>query len=148
LRERRAEIDYLARLVHTRAQSLKYLLHGTWLRPPALDVPQREIDTLKIGIYTPLKAARRQYPAVLAGAWRAADGDVALSLASISPEKLSLKLPIDAQGYGLKQPCAVYRIDATGRRRLGQFDPRDPVLSIELAPRDGCVLEFCHNEKP
>jgi hypothetical protein len=148
LKDRRPEIDYLTQLVHTRMRAVKYLLHGTWLRPPALNVPEREIDTLKIGIYTPLRPARKPYPVALAGAWRAADGDVAVSLASISPEKLALRLPINARLYALTQPCAVYRIDARGRQRVGRFDPARPVVTLDLAPRGCCVLEFCRNEKP
>jgi hypothetical protein len=40
-------------------QALKRLLHGAWLRPPAPDVPQQEIDVARIGVYTPLNASKR-----------------------------------------------------------------------------------------
>ncbi len=146
LQERAEEIDFVTRLVRTRMRSLKYLLHGTWLRPPALDVPQQEIDVAQIGVYTPLRASKRTYPVALAGAWRAADGDVAIVLASIHDQKLGLRLPIDAQAYGLPARCAVYRIDDTGRQRLGLFDTRDPVWQLDLPPRGLCLLEFCRNE--
>ena len=96
LRERPEEIDYLTRLVRTRQQALKYLLHGTWLRPPVFDVPQREIDMIILGPYTTNAAPfKRQCPMVLAGAWRAPDGDVAVALAGVHNETLSLQLPID-----------------------------------------------------
>ena len=91
----------------------------------------------------PLRASKRTYPVALAGAWRASDGDVAIALASIHDEPLSLRLPIDVQAYGLSARCAVYRIDHTGRQRLGEFDTHDPVWQLELAPRGLCVLEFC-----
>lgn len=147
LQERPEEIDFVTRLVRTRMQSLKYLLHGTWLRPPTLDVPQQEIDVAQIGVYTPLRASKRTYPVALAGAWRAADGDVAIALASIHDEKLSLRLPIDAQAYALPARCAVYRIDDAGRQRLGPFDTRDPFWQLDLPPRGICLLEFCRNDK-
>jgi len=147
LQERPEEIDFMTRLVRTRTQSLKYLLYGTWLRPPALDVPQQEIDVAQIGVYTPLKAFKRTYPVALAGAWRAADADVAIALASIHDEPLHLRLPIDAPAYGLPARCAVYRIDGTGRQRLGLLEGRDPVWQIDLPPRGLCLLEFCRNEK-
>ncbi len=147
LQERPEEIDYVTRLVRTRMRSLKYLLYGTWLRPPALDVPQQEIDVAQIGVYTPLRASKRTYPVALAGAWRAADGNVAIALASIHDEPLRLQLPIDVQTYGLPARCAVYRIDESGRQRLGQFDTRDPVWQLDLPPRGLCLLEFCPNEK-
>jgi hypothetical protein len=142
LQERRAEIDFLTRLVRTRNQTLKYLQYGTWLRPPALDVPPREIDTVQVGIYTRLRSAKKTVPAVMASAWRAPDGGVAVALASISPEKTALQIPIDATAYGIGHLCAVYRIDDTGRQALGRFDPKQPVLKLDLVSHGGCVLEF------
>ena len=142
LKEWPEELDYVTRLVRVRMQSLKYLLHGVWLRPPALDVPQQEIDVVAVGIYTPLKVAKRTFPVAIAGAWRAADGNVAIALASISDERLSVKLPIDAKAYGLPNGCEVYRIDERGRHKIGRFDRNDPVLRVELPPRSLRVLEF------
>ena len=147
LTERGEEIDFVTRLVRTRMRSLKYLLYGTWLRPPALDVPRQEIDVANVGTYTPLRASKRTYAVALAGAWRAADGDVGIALASIHDQKLSLRLPIRAPAYGLAARSAVYRIDHTGRHRVGLFDPGDPVFQVELPPRAVCVLEFCASGK-
>jgi len=143
LTERAGELDYVTRMARTRMRALKYLLHGAWLRPPPLDVPEQEIDVAKVGSYTPLKESKRTYPVALAGAWRAPDGDVGIALASISDGKLDLSLPIDANAYGLKDGRAVFLIDETGRRRLGTFDAREPVLKMELPPRGICVIEFC-----
>ncbi len=143
LKERAEEMDYVTRMVRTRMRSLKYLLHGTWLRPPPLDVPSREIDVAELGSYTPLKPAKRTYPVALDGAWRAPDGDIGIALASISDEKLSLSLPINVKAYGLKDGCTLYRTDETGRHRMGSFNPRDPVVRLELKPRGVCMVEFC-----
>jgi hypothetical protein len=139
----RAELDFVRRLVRVRIAALKYLQHGSWLRPPPLDVPRVEMDVAKIGTYTPLKASKRTYFVALAGAWRAPAGDVGIALASIHDEGLSLRLPIDATAYGLAQGCATYRIDDFGRHRLGTLDLKDPILRVELPPRGICVLEFC-----
>ena len=145
-RERPEEMDYLTRLVRTRQRAMKYLLDGTWLRPPSLDVPQREIDVAKIGTYTPLVASKRQYRVALAGAWRAPDGDVAVALASIDDDALSLQLPIDFQAYGLGERCTVYCIDESGRHRLERLDQANPIVRIELPPRAICLLELCRPE--
>lgn len=142
LKERAEEMDFVNRMVRTRMKSLKYLLHGTWLRPPPLDVPEQEIDVCKLGTYTPLRESKRTYPVALAGAWRAPDGDIGIALASISDEKLNLRLPIDANAYGLKDGCAVYRTDETGRRQIGKFSCKEPVVQIGLPARGVCVLEF------
>ena len=147
LQERPEEIDFVTRLVRTRMRSLKYLLHGTWLRPPTLDVPQQEIDVAQIGVYTSLKASKRTYPVALAGAWRASDRHVAIALASIHDQNLILRVPIDVVAYDMRQPCAVYRIDEAGRTQQGVFDGREPVWQIELPPRGLCVLEFCRDQK-
>ena len=143
LQERPAEIDFVSRLVRTRMQSLKYLLHGSWLRPPALDVPRQEIDVAQIGVYTPLKASQRTYPVALAGAWRASDGNVAIALASIHDQPLQLRLPIDVPAYGLPARCEVFRIDSSGRERLGELDAREPAWPFELPPCELCLIEFC-----
>jgi hypothetical protein len=147
LSERREEIDYAVRLARTRMQALKYVLQGTWLRPPTLDVPDRELDIAKIGTYTKLAASKKRVPTALAGVWRAPDGDVGLTLASIHNEKLPLRLPIDPAGYGLPDRCELYRIDDSGRHPAGEFDRRNPVVAVELPPMAGCVLEFCRQDK-
>ncbi|MBN1489794.1 MAG: hypothetical protein JXA69_07745 [Phycisphaerae bacterium] len=141
--ERPEEIDYVTRLARTRHRGLKYLLRGTWLRPPAIDAPQREIDIVKVGIYTGMSTSSASRPAVLASAWRAPDGDVGIALASIDDEALNLRVPIDVQGYGLGERRHIYRIDATGRHRIGQLDVPDPVLKLELPPQAVWILEFC-----
>ena len=147
LSERPEEIDYLKRLVHTRMLALKFLLHGTWLRPPVLDVPDREIDIAILGPYdTKLTPQKRRCPVAIAGAWRAPDGNVAVALASIHEETLSLQLPIDLQAYGLGQRCSVDYIDSSGRRRLGTIEQADPRLPIKLRPQAICVLEFARTE--
>ncbi len=148
LQECPQEMDFVTRMVSTRMRSLKYLLHGTWLRPPALDVPCEEINVAKVGTYTPLRAAKRTYPVALAGAWRAADGDVGVALASIHDETLHLRLPIDARAYGLAAGCTGYRTDHAGRHRRGSFDPRHPVVHLDLPPRGVCVLEFSATGAP
>jgi hypothetical protein len=110
-----------------------------------MDVPQRELDIAKIGTYTKLVASKKRVPVAVSGAWRAPDGDVGIALASIHDEKLRLRLPIDVAAYGLSKPCDVYRIDDLGRHREGQFDPRAPVVSVDLPPHAGCIVEFCRS---
>jgi len=146
LQQRPEEIDFVTRLVRTRMQARKYLQDGSWLRPPALDVPQQEIDVAQIGVYTPLRASRRSYPVALAGAWRASDGNVAIALASSHDQPLRLRLPIDAAAYGLPARCDVYRIDSSGRERLGEFQAGEAVWQSELPPRGLCLIEFCGQE--
>ena len=140
--ERAQEMDYVKRVVHVRLGAMKYLLLGTWLRPPALDVPQREIDISKIGTYIKMVESKKSVPAAIAGAWRAADGDVGIPLASIDDAPLTINLPIDAKAYGLAEDAVVYRTDHTGRQRLGELRQLGPTLRLELPPRAVWILEF------
>jgi hypothetical protein len=140
--ERHEEIDFLLRIARVRVQVLEYLVHGTWLRPPDLDVPECEIDLAQMGIYTPLAVSRRRYPAVIAGAWRAPSGRVGLAIAGIDDRRHALCLSIDAGAYGLRGRCAVHRIDETGRHEVDPFDPRDPVVRADLPPFGICFLEL------
>ena len=143
LDERPEEMDYVTRLVRVRRQALKYLLHGTWLRPPRLQVPPCDVEFARVSIYVPLVSSTKPHPAVLAAAWRAPDGDAALALASIVDKPLQLTVPVDLDAYGLRERLCVYRIDETGRHRCGTLDPDRPTMSIELPARALCLLEFC-----
>ena len=142
LDQRPEEIDYVTRLVRTRKQALKYLLDGTWLRPPALQVPRCDVEFARVSIYAPLASSTKSHPTVLASAWRAPDGDVALALASIADEPVGLSVPVDLDGYGVRERPCVYRIDETGRRRHDTLDLGSPTLRIELPARAVCLLEF------
>jgi len=147
LTARAEETDFVARLARLRLKTLKYLHYGTWLRPPALDVPELTIDMMRKGIYIPLTTFTQTVPAALAGAWRAADGDVGIALASIDDAPLTLNLPIDAKAYGLADRCPVFRIDETGRHRLGLLDRSNPKIRVELPPRAVWILELCPGQK-
>ena len=50
-----------------------------------------------------LKSFERRYPLVLGGAWRAPDGDVAVALASIACEPLTVPLVLEGEGLWVAQ---------------------------------------------
>ncbi len=147
LQERAEEIDYLVRLAQVRSRAQKYLLDGVFLRPPRLNVPEVTSDFSRLSIYAGqqdrLTAFQCSHPLALAGAWRAADGDVAIALASVADQPLDLSLPIDRDYYELPPQPKIYRIDSTGRRLLEESIGGDSSLKVTLPPRDACVLEFC-----
>ena len=70
-----------------------------------------------------------------------------IALASTHDQPLRLRLPLDAQAYGLPDRSAIYRIDEAGRHWVGVFDRREFEFPLELPPRGLCVVEFCLNEK-
>jgi len=146
LDERREEIDYVMRLARTRSRALEYLLHGTMLRAPPLDVPEVAVSCSRLSIYAGqkdrLRAFQKSFPAALAAAWRAQDGRVAVVLASIVERELRLPLRLDATQYGLPQRGRVEWIDHQGRRALGRFGVPGPSVEVRLPPCGACVIEF------
>jgi uncharacterized protein DUF6259 len=146
LRQRPEEVEYVMRLAHVRDNARKYLLHGEFLRPPELHLPEVTSDFSRLSIYAGqqqrLVAYQKRHPLALACGWRAPDGDVAIALASIADEPLSLSLTLDPEYYQLAARATLYRIDATGRHLIGPFISDAPTLNVELSARDACMLEI------
>jgi hypothetical protein len=149
LEQRSEEIDYVVRLVRVRSRGAKYLLHGEFLRPPELNTPQVVSDFSRLSIYagqrSRLTSSTRRHPLALAGAWRATDGDVAVALASVADETLSLSLVIDSVDYGLPKRPRAYRIDETGRQPIDLPYGVDVPLRLELPARKAWIIEFSRN---
>lgn len=145
-KEREAELDYVLRLAKLRARALKYLLQGELLPSPELTAPDAEIPMSRLSIYAGqqggLKEFSKTVPLVVAAAWRSPDRSVALALASLSDQTVTPTLEINAVEYGLPEYGSVYRIDESGRKRLGDFRGKKFILKPELAPFDACILEL------
>jgi hypothetical protein len=124
-------------------------LYGEFLRPPDLDAPKATSDFSRLSIYagqnSRLTSFRKQHPLALAGAWRAADGDVAIAITSIADQPQTLRFTLDADYYHLPQPRRVYRIDDTGRHPLESPTGEDTEVAIELPPREAWIIEFSGN---
>src|SRR5208283_3431684 len=86
-----------------RSRAAKYLLHGTFLRPPEISPPQAGLPMSRLSIYAGqnggLTAFEKRSPLVLASAWRAPDGAVAFPIASIADKPLVLPLQLDPASY-------------------------------------------------
>jgi hypothetical protein len=146
LRERRAETEFMMELAKLRGRALKYLLRGVLLRPPTLDLPEATLPMSRLSIYAGQQGAltsfEGRYPLVLAGAWRAPDGDVAVALVNIRNEPLTVPLVLGRKEYGLPRKGRVHRLSSVERRRIGEFDGERVSLKVPLAPREACVVEF------
>ncbi len=88
LRERPQEVGYVIQLARLRELALEHLRDGTMLPPPRVDAPHAEIPISRLSIYAgqqeTLKEYRTTVPLVLASAWRAADGQIAIAVASLA----------------------------------------------------------------
>lgn len=146
LRDRPEELDYVLRLARLHALGRPYLLHGTMLPPPKVVAPGAELEMSRLSIYAGrqggLTEFRKTVPQVWAAAWRAADGTVAVALASLSDQPLTPTLELEAAACGLPRRGWVYRVDLDGRRPVERFRGRTIVLQPQLTARDACLLEL------
>ena len=145
--EKPREMEFLMRLVAVRHRALKYLLHGVYTRVPPLEVPRSDISLSRISIYagrtgSTVTSATKSEPTIYSGAWRAADGSVALALANISDEEWTCHLRFPAAEYDIPQPCRIYVIGPDGRRRGAECSGGMVEADLSLAPRDVQVVEF------
>jgi hypothetical protein len=146
LNERAEEVSYMLKLARVRGRAMKYLLHGTFHRPPKLEVPEIEVEFSRLSIYAGRPGGGSSWsgkpPALLSAAWQADDGDLAIVLASISDEPLSLSFEVEPQAYGLSGPGRIYMIDETGREQIGEFGDEPVFLEFEFPPLGARVLEL------
>ena len=147
--QRPEEIEYVMRLARVRSRATKYLLHGEFLRPPKLNVPEVTSDFSRLSIYagqqSRLTSSQKRHPLAIAGAWRAADGDVAIALANVADRSLSLSLTLDPAYYHLPKQAQAYRIDEAGRHPIGQHTNDGLPLKLELPARQAWIVEFPEN---
>ena len=146
LRERPEEMAYVLRLATLRGRALKFLRHGTFLRPPELDVPRLTIDFSRLSIYAGQQGLVTNFcnvlPAALAAAWRAPDGAVGIAVASVNDSPMSVRLNLAGLKDQLPEPALVYYVDEHRRGKLGRLVNGQKEIAIELPERGACVLEL------
>lgn len=144
--ERKTEIDYLLSLSRLRNKALKYLLYGSFARPPQMVVPQKVIAISKLSIYAgqdeKVTAFKKSYPTIYSGAWKAADGSVAITLASIQEKPYACKFSITASDYGLKNTGEIYLLNEKGRSRIGNYTRGKINIDIQLESMGLAIIEI------
>ena len=146
LDDRAEELDFVMRLARLRRRAGKYLLHGTFLRPPQLRAPVATLDISRLSIYAGrqggLTAFKKESPLALAGAWRAPDQRIAVVVASIADEPIHVTLDLPDAGYNLPLDTTVYQMDDKLRRRLGTLRDTGNSIELDLATRAALILEL------
>ena len=79
---------------------------------------------------------------VLAGAWLATDGDVGITLAGIVDRPLKLAVLLNSADQRLQRGSRIHLLNEEGRSFLGNFDPDNPSLTLDLPPLGQCLLEI------
>ncbi len=144
LRERSVEIAYVIRLARLRRLALKYLQDGTMLSPPTIEAPDEEVPMSRLSIYAgqqdSLKSYSKRIPLVLASAWRAADGSVAIVAANVADRSLTAKILFDPARSGLRKPGRFDAIAPPGAPP--KCGPGTDALQLDLAPLQARVFEW------
>lgn len=146
LTERREEIDFFLELVRLRREAIRYLQGGTFLRPPVLDVPRIRIPISRLSIYAGQGDAVQEFeadvPRVLASAWEAPDGGVAVAIANISDEAVTVDLSLGSPEYPVPREGSIRRISRTGGTEVGAYADGAAAWKAALGPAEACVYEI------
>ncbi|GMW01054.1 MAG: hypothetical protein AMXMBFR84_21910 [Candidatus Hydrogenedentota bacterium] len=146
LESRADDMQFIVDLARLRVQALKYLAYGTMIRTPPFDAPIDTIDMSRLSIYAgqqdALKEYRKSYPLVYAAAWKAADGDLALTIANVDDKDHEVQFKIPTSEWGIGNGWTVLRTDHTGRDQITTWNEDSRELDYSLPPRYTCIIEF------
>jgi hypothetical protein len=146
LQERRADLAYVRRLVQLRQTALPYLLYGTFLRPPRMEIPDMEVDMSRLSIYAGQQGTVQEYrkhvPQYLAGAWRAEDWSTAVAVANITDTDQRIHFTLSRKEYGLPDRGSVYKQLPEGRTPVGPFENGQATITDTLAAAEAVIYEF------
>jgi hypothetical protein len=164
--ERREEISFVLKLARVREQSKKYLLYGTFLRPPSIAAAEITFPISRLSIYAGRKGKQeetgKKKPSsddgiddsgrdkgessyegttlpIVVGAWQAKDGNVGIAVANVGVATLPLKF--DAKPYGCETGDSVDLITENGKRGSGTIDT-DGDVDLQIPPREAFVIEL------
>ena len=144
--ERKAEIDYLLSLARLRYKALKYLLYGSFVRPPQLIVPEKEIAISKLSIYAgqdeKVTAFKKKYPTIYCGAWKAKEGTLGIALASIQKQLYDARFSIKAEDYGLKKSGQIYLLTEKKRVKIGDYKKGVIHINHQLPSMGLAIIEI------
>lgn len=143
LEERREEIDYVVRLARLHAKHRKFLQHGTFLRPPKLQIPRAVIPMSRLSIYAGQQGGVKEFeheePLAVCGAWRAPDGEVGIALANTATDPQRLAIAFDTRAYGLPPRPRAWLHTENNHSALGRL-PSSGRITLTLPGQGACVL--------
>jgi len=118
--------EFLRETTRLRAEAAPWLVYGRMLRPPRVEIAEPEVDlpVLRAG-----RLERVREPRVLATAWRAPDGRIAITLAKPAAGKATIRIRLAPGDHGLPQPPS----DGSRDRPEGGPKLRDPIGGITTA---------------
>jgi len=152
LAERKADLAYIKQLVQLRQAALPYLLYGTFIRPPRMDIPDMEIDMSRLSIYAGQQGAVQEYrkrvPQYLAGAWRADGGGIAVAIANMADAEHPIRFALSREEHGLPERGCISKRLPAGSTGMGCFESGQATVTDTLAPAGAAIYEFVPTPEP
>lgn len=146
LQSRSAEMNFVLRIARLRHATRKYLAEGRMLRPPRIAAAEMTIPMSRLSIYAGQHDAVREYmhavPTVLAAAWLATDGNVAVALANLADTPISIQFALSQPEYPLPDRGAIRQVLDGAIVTVGEFEAGRALLDVTLEPADVRVYEF------
>ena len=152
LEERSDEIAYAVRLANLRYTARQFLLYGTMLSTfentgeAALEVSEAPMDFSRLSIYAGQQEAVKEFqkktPAVLASAWQAPDGAIAIVLANITDKSQQCTLKLDKAQYPLVEDSPIMVLNTAGKQIAGHVEGNPVMIQVNLEPTDARIYEF------
>lgn len=150
LTERAQDLDFIKRLALLRKQALPHLLHGTFMRPPTIDIPNMEIPISRLSIYAGQQDAVQEYtkevPQLLIAAWRDDAGSIAVPVVNISNAPYEMVLRLSTDVHGLPNQGTIYKITPENRSPFASFKNGITTVKDNLAPAEACIYVFMEQE--
>lgn len=146
LTKRTAELEYLKRLALLRNQALPWLLHGTFMGFPDMDIPTMKIPMSRLSIYAGQQDAVQEYtkevPRLFACIWQDENGNIAVPIVNISDEDFEVTLSLNSKEDGLPAKGIAYKILPDERSEIMRFEKGTVTITAVLNGSDACIYEF------
>ncbi|HNQ87399.1 MAG TPA: DUF6259 domain-containing protein [Verrucomicrobiota bacterium] len=144
LRERSQEIAWVIRLARERHRALDWLQNGVMLPPPSVEAPSEPMPISRLSIYAGQQGALKEFektvPLVLASAWRARDGRVAVAVTTIADRPLRPVIALDRERCGLSSRSRARTLGDPDAPPLGECHGDRFRFQPELGPLDARVF--------
>ncbi|MCK5862685.1 MAG: hypothetical protein KAH38_09375 [Candidatus Hydrogenedentes bacterium] len=146
LTERIEELKYLKQLALLRNHTLPYLLHGTFLGFPDMEIPMMEIAMSRLSIYAGQQDAVQEYtksvPCIVTSIWQDSKNNIAVPIVNISDATLEIKLQLNSTEHSLPTRGIVYKIACEKRLEIMRFDQGTATILDKLNGAEACIYEF------
>ncbi len=143
LESRAAEMDFVVRLAKLRRRAAAYLLHGTMLRPPAMEIAEATIPMSRLSIYAGQQGALSEYeghyPLLLVSAWKNAEGGLAVVAANIAETPQRVAFTLDSATWPLPSRGVLRTLEDSGAESALPYTGASVSVDEEMLPASARV---------